>query len=202
MLPSHLDSMRDDHDLGPFITVTNDAMDLEIAFRNNTSLNSLRNPPPHTQPSSSSQPSVPSSVPKAAGGSSSVTVPTEPLCVNHSDLYCNNCKKPGHIDLTCFKEGGGLAGHRDEYSNNKSRMHAMFAECLEDTFMVSDPIHDTTIPLHSPASPPPIIDDHIIVPISAMCIPSSATNPDLLQDLYFFHVILSFLACFLWLSGF
>src|SRR6201996_621170 len=22
----------------------------------------------------------------------------------------NNCKKPGHIDLTCFKEGGGLAG--------------------------------------------------------------------------------------------
>ena len=48
--------------------------------------------------------------------------------------------------------------------------------------MVSDPIHDT---LHSPASPPPIVDDHIIVPIAAMCIPSSATNPDLLQDLYF-----------------
>ena len=92
MLPSRLDSMRDNHDLGPFITVTNDAMDLEIAFHNNTSLNSSHNPPPRTQPSSSSQPSVPSSVPKAAGGSSSLTVPMEPLRVNHSDLYCNICK--------------------------------------------------------------------------------------------------------------
>ena len=87
----------------------------------------------------------------------------------------------------CFKEGGGLAGQCDEYSNDKSRMHAMFAECLESTFSVSDPIHDTNIPPDLSASPPPVIDDNIIVPITAMCIPSTVTNPDLLQDLHSLH---------------
>ena len=184
MLPSRLDSMRDDHGIGPFITVMNDAMDLEIAFCNNTGSHTSCPPPPRVQPSTSSQPLVPPSISKAVGGSSSMVTPADTAHVNRSTLYCNNCKWPGHIDLTCFKEGGGLAGRHDEYSSDKSHMHAMFAECLEDTFSVSNPIHDTTTILHSSVSPPPTIDDHIIVPITAMCIPSSATNPDL-QDLYF-----------------
>ena len=87
----------------------------------------------------------------------------------------------------CFKEGGGLAGCREEYSSDRSHMHAMFTECLEGVISTSDTALDA---LHSPdppyssASPPPAIDDQIIVPISAMCIPSSATNPDIIQDLY------------------
>ena len=182
MLPSRLDSMRDDHDLGPFITVTNDAMDLEIAFRNNANLHAPCHPLPRVQPSHSQSSTIPNpSVLKAATGSSLLPAPDPPR-VNQSALYCNNCKKPRHIDLTCFKEGGGLAGQRDEYSNDKSCMHAMFAECLEDAFSVSDPLLDTP-PLLS-ASPPPTIDDHVIVPIAAMCISSPAMTPDLLQDLY------------------
>ena len=45
MLPSRLDTMKDDYDLGAFITVTNDAMDLEVAFRNNSGSHTLRHPP-------------------------------------------------------------------------------------------------------------------------------------------------------------
>ena len=64
-------------------------------------------------------------------------------------------------------------------------MHVMFAECLENVFSISDPIHNITPPPNPSVSPPPIIDDHVIVPMAAMCIPTSATNPDLIQDLYF-----------------
>ena len=63
-------------------------------------------------------------------------------------------------------------------------MHAMFAECLEGAFLVLDPVHDTFISPDPSASPPPIIDDQLIVPITAMCIPSSVTNPDILHNLY------------------
>ena len=185
MLPSRLDNMRDDYNLGAFITVTNDTMDLEIAFHNNTGLPATRHFPSCIPPSIT-QPTILSALPKPAGlPSSSVhTVDTTCASNNHSSLYCNNCKKPSHIDLTCFKEGRGLAGQCDEYLNDKSHMHVMFAECLESAFSVSDPIHNTDIPPDLSASPPPVIDDNIIVPIAAMCIPSTATNPDLLQDLY------------------
>ena len=142
-----------------------------------------RVPPPITQPT------IPSTLPKPANlpSSSVLTVDATHASNNHPSLYCNNCKKPGHIDLMCFKEGGGLEGRHDEYLHDKSCMHAMFAECLESTFSVSDPIHNTDIPPDLSASPPPVIDDNIIVPITAMCIPSTATNPDLLQDLYSLH---------------
>ena len=106
MLPSRLDNMRDDYDLGPFITVTNDAMDLEIAFCTNAGLNVPRHPP--RVQASLSQTSAPS--PKNVGTSSSLVPPIEATCTNCSSLFCNNCKKPGHINLMCFKEGGGLAG--------------------------------------------------------------------------------------------
>ena len=106
MLPSHLDNMRDNYDLGPFITVTNDTMDLEIAFHTNAGLN-VPCHPPHVQ-ASLSQTSAPS--PKTVGTSSSLVPPVEATHTNRSSLFCNNCKKPGHINLTCFKEGGSLAG--------------------------------------------------------------------------------------------
>ena len=76
MLPSQLDIMKDDYNLGAFIMVTNDAMDLKVAFRNNSSSHMLRHPP--CIQSSTSQPSMPSVPPKAASLPSSSTAPVDP----------------------------------------------------------------------------------------------------------------------------
>ena len=178
--------MRDDFDLGAFIMVMNNAMDHEIAFHNNASSNPACHPP-LIQPSA--QVLVPTTLPKPSTTSSSSTHNhVDPSHVHCSSLYCNNFKKPGHIDLTCFKEGGGMAGRCDEYLNDKSCMHVMFTECLEgafSAFSVLDAILDAHIPPDPTASPPPTIDDQIIVPITAMCISATPTNPDLFQDLYY-----------------
>ena len=147
MLPARLDHMRDDFDLGMFITVTNNAMDLEITFHNNAGSHTACHPPHIPLPA---PPPVPSTLLKPSSISSS----SASNHVHRSSLYCNNCKKPGHIDLTCFKEGGGMAGRCDEYLNDKSHMHAMFAECLEGAFSILDPIHNTSTPPDPTASPP------------------------------------------------
>lgn len=173
--------MKDNYDLGAFITVTNDAMDLKVAFQNNTGSHVLHHKPPV------SQPLAPSILPKTIGVPSSSIAPVDATRTNHSSLFCNNCKKLGHLDLTCFKEGGGLAGQCDEYSSDHSHMHAMFSECLEGAFYTLDSIHNIPHPLDPPLSPtsfPPAIDDKLIVPLAAMCIQSSVMNPDLIQDLY------------------
>ena len=185
LLPGQLDRMMDDNDLGAFIGVTNDAMDLEVAFRN--SRQSSRG-----HASATTAPQAPSVPAKSASISSSSAVAVDSSTrTNRSSMYCNNCKSIGHIDLTCFKEGGGMAGRHEEYFNNKSRIHAMFAECLEDAFLnlpapiseSSDP-HLPLDPHSSSVSPPPSLDDQIIVPTAAMCISGIATNPDLILDLY------------------
>jgi len=170
--------MTDDYDIGPFLTVTNDAMDLEVAFRNSTA----PHPPACGQASMSSAPALAPT--KVAGAPLLSPTPVDTSAhVNRSSLYCNNCKSLGHINLTCFKEGGGMAGRREEYLSNKGRVHAMFAKCLEDAFLDSHtPIPPVSCP--SSASPPPTLDDQTIVPMAAMCIPPFATNPDVLQDLY------------------
>ena len=65
MLPSRLDNMRDDYDLGTFIMVTNDAMDLEIACCNNTGLHAMHHFPSCIPPSIT-QPTILSALPKPA----------------------------------------------------------------------------------------------------------------------------------------
>ena len=45
MLPARLDHMRDSFDLGTFIMLMNNAIDLEITFCNNTRSNSMCHPP-------------------------------------------------------------------------------------------------------------------------------------------------------------
>ena len=153
LLPSQLDRITNDFDLGTFITVTNDAMDLDIAFRNSHG---------HRQAPHAPSSTISSTPAKPSGVTPTSTVPVEaPPRINCSSLFCNNCKSTGHIDPTCFKEGGGMAGHHEEYLNDKGHVHAMLAQCLEDTFLTSD-----TSPSSPPVSPIPTLDDQTIVPVA------------------------------------
>ena len=42
------------------------------------------------------------------------------------------------FDGTCFQPWGGMEGRHEEYMFNKARIHAMFAECLENTFSIPE----------------------------------------------------------------
>ena len=141
LLPSQLDRITNDFDLGTFITVMNNALDLDIAFRNSHGHHPVPCAPLST---SSSIPAKPVNI-----TSSSAILVEAPPRVNRSSLFCNNCKMTGHLDLTCFKEGGGMAGHHEEYLNDKGRVCAMLAQCLEDAFLASD-----TSPPPTPSSSP------------------------------------------------
>ena len=139
-------------------------------------------PSPATAPSVSSLPAPSSSVPEPPSRS------TKPP---HSALTCNNCKSrglrcTGHTDLTCFQQGGGMEGRREEYLSNKGRMHAMIAACLENA-LLSDPSlpSDSPSPSHSHLISPVVDDDNYpLPPIANLCVTSFAPNSDLCEDLY------------------
>ena len=186
-LPDRLSSW-DDSSIGPLITVTNEVMDLEVAFRHSSQSHSCSAP---QQPSLPPQVSL-TSQPLAAPPSTQVppsSVQSAPPRAPRQTLSCNNCKDKGfcftgHTDGTCFQPGGGMEGHRDEYMSNKGCFHAMFVECLDnaslcDSSMVPDVV--------SPSSPDslPVLDDEIVLPpLANLCIATSAHNFDLRDDLY------------------
>ena len=43
----------------------------------------------------------------------------------------------GHIDWTCFQQGGGMEGHCEEYMSNKSHIHAMFTEYFGECVFIA-----------------------------------------------------------------
>ena len=150
-------------------------MDLDIAFWNSHG---------HRQAPHAPLSTISSTPAKPSGVTPTSTVPVEaPPRINRSSFFCNNCKSTGHIDLTCFKEGGGMAGCREEYLNDKGRVHAMLAQCLEDAFLTLDTSPPPT-PSSLPVSPITTLDDQTIVPVAAMRIPSLSANPDLLCNIY------------------
>lgn len=129
-LPDRLAAMLDD-DLGAFVEVTERVLQLDTIFRMASQAQAPRSqrtpslqpsPSPSTAPSSSAPPLPP--------------VPDPPRS-SKSSLSCGNCKSRGlrylgHTDGTCFQPGGGMEGRREEYLNNKGRIHALFAECLDN----------------------------------------------------------------------
>ena len=190
-LPDRLSSLED-NDIGSFISVMNEVMDLEVAFRNSSF-------PSHSQPRSGprppslatqllspppvSNPAVPSPSPSSLPPA--LPRPTRPV------LTCSNCKgrglrSTGHTDGTCFQPGGGMEGRREEYMNNRTRVHAMFVECLDNAFSFSDPF--VNLDSHSPSSSPnfpPVLDNELIVPPTVnLCVSSSTQNFDFRDDLY------------------
>ena len=192
-LPDRLASWND-VDIGPFLLVINEVMDLEIAFRNSTSsLPSRSGPrhPPLAHPVLVPPPPLPPPLPALPSTStpSSGAVPSSSRAPK-STLTCNNCKErgfrsTGHTDLTCFQPGGGMEGRREEYMANKGRFHAMFVECLENAFSSCDTVvPSTTSPSTSPYSPPILDDDVVIPPIANLCVTSDIPNSDIRHDLY------------------
>ena len=129
-------------------------------------------------------PSTPSALP-----SSSFTAPNSSNILK-KEQTCSNCKScgvrfVGHTDATCFHLGGGMEGCHKEYFSNNGRIHAMFAECLENAFLLSEPPlpPDTYPPLDSPVSP--ALDSELLLPpIANLSVASFVLNTDLHEDVY------------------
>ena len=140
-LPRRIAAIPDTHDYGAFIDITESVLELDTIFR----------PTPHSQipRSSRAPPTSPSTVP--APSASSSTTSDSPSHVSKKEQTCGNCqlrglRAVGHADGTSFQSGGGMEGRREGYMNNKGRVHAMLAGCLENTFS------DRSLPHLSPSS--------------------------------------------------
>jgi hypothetical protein len=180
-LPERIAAIPHEQDYGAFIALTEKVLQLDTIFR---SALPSHVPRQHREPipSLSTQPSL-------AVPSSNV-----PESTSRTPKTCNNCKSRGlrcvgHTDATCFQPGGGMEGRREEYLNNKGRVHAMFAEYLENALLSPDqPISsDLSSPPSSPLSSAPLnLDGDILLPpIANLCVTSFPTNSDLRDDLYF-----------------
>ena len=192
-LPDRLASWRD-NDVGPFILITNEVMDLEVAFRTaHSSTSSQSRSAPRTSSLASQMlappPSLPNATPSSTGPSPAVS--SLPPRAPKPSLSCTNCKDrglryTGHTDGTCFQPGGGMEGRRDEYMSNKGRFHAMFVEYLDNSSSLFDPTTplDQSSSISPPPSPPPFDTEPVIPPIANLCISSSLENIDLRDDLY------------------
>lgn len=109
-------------DIGPFLTITNEVMDLEVAFHNSHSSVSPHSCSISHQTSLKNQvlappPPLPNPLPNLASASTpspSVTIPPS-THVPKTPLTCSNCKEhglhaTGHTDGTCFQPGEGMKG--------------------------------------------------------------------------------------------
>ena len=168
-------------DLGLFIKLTEEVLELDTVFRSASQFLGPR----------SGRSTVQSSTPP----SSSTAVPTSTADpAPHpakQGLTCGNCKSrglrcTGHTDLTCFQPGGGMEGRREEYLSNKGRFHAMFVECLDNASLSLDPPHpsDSPPPALSPTLPSTLDDDVILAPLANLCVPTFPANSDFDFSLY------------------
>ena len=191
-LPDRLASCPD-NDIGPFITITNEVMDLEVAFRTASSAPShSRAPRPSSLASQLLAPPPPLPNPPPASVPPPVPAPSASARAPKQGLSCTNCKDRGlrymgHTDGTCFQPGGGMEGRREEYMSNRGRFHAMFVECLDNSSSLFDP----TTPLDQSSLPPspspslaPYDTEPVIPPFANLCVSSPSQNVDLRDDLY------------------
>ena len=181
-LPERIAAMPN-QDLSSFVMITEKVLQLDTIFRSASQAQAPR--PTHRPPPLSAPPPAP-------GPSSSTALPAVSDTTARAPKQiptCGNCKSrgirfSGHTDATCFQPGGGMEGRREEYMNNKSRVHAMFAEYLENAFSLQD--SDTEIIPHSPPPDPlPVLDDELLIPpVANLSVPTFEQNTDLPFDLY------------------
>ena len=185
-LPRRIAAIPHDHDYGAFIELTETVLELDTIFR----------PPPQSHvprpPRTTSVPQPLPAIPVSTIPSSSTTAPVPSAQVPKKELLCHNCKSRGlrcvgHTDGTCFQPGGGMAGRREEYMNNRSRIHAMFAECLDEAFSIPDQDlpPDPGSPITSPTLSPTPDDDSLLPPLANLCVTPFSINSDVRRDLYY-----------------
>lgn len=183
-LPERIAAIPHEQDYGAFITLTEKVLQLDTIF---CSI-SQSHVPRQARDSTGTMTSVPQ-----ATGTNTPKSPNAPDTTPRIQKHCNNCKSRGlrsvgHTDDTCFQQGGGMEGRREEYLSNRGRVHAMFAECLENALLSPDQLlpSDISSPPSSPHSfgPPTLDDEQIIPPIANLCIVSPTQNADLRDDLY------------------
>jgi hypothetical protein len=183
-LPRRITSIARDDDYGAFVELTETVLELDTIFR----------PSAHSQPSRPPRAVAPVSVPSSTPSVpvSSLSTSDVPSRVPTEDVFCGNCRSrglrgTGHTDATCFQPGGGMEGRRKEYMANKGRVHAMFADCLENAFSVPDEALPPDLPSSVPVSPviPPLSDsDYFLPPIANLCVSTSPANFDNRFNLY------------------
>ena len=180
---SHRIAEAGDQDFGAFIGLTETVLELDTIFRASSQIQ-------HPRPSCTQLVPHSSATPVSTSTPASV-IPDVPTRPPKQVQTCNNCKTRGlrfngHIDATCFQPGGGMEGRREEYLNNRGRMHAMFVEYLENALDLPDhpPQPVSTTPPLSPHLPPTLDDACIIPPVANLCVPTFAPNTDVTFDLY------------------
>ena len=179
-LPRRITAIDNDQDFGAFISLTETVLELDTIFRPTIQSQTVR-PPLPPPPAVSSAPVLPA-LPSAAA---------EPPHTSKKEQICNNCKSRGlravgHTDGTCFQPGGGMEGRCEKYFNNKGRIHAMFAECLENVFSIPDSSLPSALP-SNPTTPvlSPALDNELLVPSFAnLSVATFMPNTDLREDAY------------------
>ena len=181
-LPLRIAAVAHDQDYGAFITMTERVLELDTIFRS-TPQNHV---PRQNRVSTIAVPTLPLPlVPPAVPDVSRNSKPNQPV------QSCNNCKSRGlrgvgHTDGTCFQPGGGMEGRREEYLNNKGRVQAMLAECLENALLLPDQaLPSDSCSLSSSPTLSPILDNEpLLPPVANFCVPSFMPNSDVREDLY------------------
>ena len=151
-----------DQDFGAFLALTETVLELDTIFRTSSLVHNPRSGRAlvATQPSSTPV----SSNSTASSGPDSVPRPAKPTC---SNCKSRGLRFTGHTDGTCFQQGGGMEGRREEYLSNKGRVHAMFVEYLEDALDLRDPVSQDNhfSPPPSPSSLSlPVLDGNVVIP--------------------------------------
>ena len=79
-----------------------------------------------------------------------------------------------------------MEGWCEEYLSNKGRIHTIFAESLENSFLLSDPhlFPDPSLSSSSPSISPALDNEVLIPPIANLSVASFVPNKDLREDLY------------------
>ena len=77
-----------------------------------------------------------------------------------------------------------MEGRCEDYMNNKSCVHAMFAKCLENAFSDQSPLSDPPSLPTSPVISSTLNSDILLPPIANLCVSNFSVNSDLRDYIY------------------
>jgi hypothetical protein len=93
-------------------------------------------------------------------------------------LNCLNCGRSGHITVMCFQTGGGIEGQCREYQGNKTVTLAMFAEMMEDAYILCN----TPLPPDEIHSMLDTLDADLVTPSAHLSVASFVVPNDKIKS--------------------